>query len=293
MKKLELVTKDSDNIQIDGITSENVHDHYLTGGRAALLCNDSTIRLSRISELAKRLEWRDWNITGRRFTYPMGNSWTTGTLYYSEFGTDGNSNLVSTTNQGVKLIHPQSTEENRTALQDAISKLDNFDDNGKIKEIYDSMNSSEIYLYNVTKNTVDILNNSITIDVIPYNSDVYTNIIDLGRLTEYSTSHEISTRIDIGIQYSKNVPEEVLSDSGEVIRIEYVEKLYSKESTFSGFKYILDNDGKLKLVNNRYVENVGTDIVIEYINNVIRVIPKSTDVDECIISNCTITYGKL
>ena len=65
------------------------------------------------------------------------------------------------------------------------------------------MNNNEIYLYSTSKNVVDILNNSITIDVIPFNSDIYTNTVDLTELMNYSVSPGVSTKIDLGIQYSK------------------------------------------------------------------------------------------
>lgn len=300
MKKIELVTTESGDIRIGGTRTSKEStdkDYYLIGNNGnVLFCNDSSLRLSRISELDKRLKLRDWNITGRRYTNPLGLDWNTEevNLYYVESGTSGKSNSISKETKGVKLVHPEASEENKKKLEKEIEKLSSFDDEGKIKEIYDSMVNSEVYLYSVTKNTVDILNNSITIDVIPYNSDIYTNILDLGKLLSYLVAPGISIRIDIGIQYSKNIPEETIDpESGVVTDITYVEKLYSKETTFTGFKYSSSDNGTVTLVNNNYVENVGTDIVIEYIDNVIRVIPKSTDIDECIISNCTVTYGKL
>lgn len=297
MKKIELVTTGEGEVRI-GIarTSESEFDYYLIGNGNALFCNDSSLRLSRISELAKRLELRDWNITGRRYTNPLGLDWnsTDVALYYTESGTSGESNAISEETKGTKLVHPEASEDNKKKLNDEIAKLTSLDDGGKLKEIYDSMTNSEIYLFKATRNTVDILNNSIAIDVIPYNSDIYTNILDLTGLTRYSINPGISTRIDIGVQYSKNVPEEKIDpDSGVVTEINYVERLYTKETTFLGFKYISGEDGKIELVNNNYIENVGTDIIIEYVNNIIRVVPKSSDVDECIISNCTVTYGKL
>ena len=50
---------------------------------------------------------------------------------------------------------------------------------------------------------------------------------------------------------------------------------------------------RIQLISKDYIEEIGSDIVIECVNNIIRVVSKSTDIDECIISNCTITYGKL
>lgn len=298
MKKIELVTTENGDIRIDSVhIGKDELEYYLVGeNNVPLFCNDSSLRLSRISELDRRLRARDWNITGRRYTSPLGDLWNSENvdLYYSESGTSSDSNIISDETVGTKLIHPEASEENKKSLEEEIKKLSSLNDGGRILEIYNSMMSSEIYLYSTIKNTVDILNNSITIDVIPYNSDIYTNILDLSKLTEYSISPGVSTRIDIGIQYSKNIPEEVIDpDSGVVTEINYVEKLYSKETTFVGFKYVASDNGDTSLVSNNYIESVGTDVVIEYINNVIRVVPRSSDVDECVISNCTVTYGKL
>ena len=298
MKKIELVTTENGDIRIDSVhIGKDELEYYLVGeNNVPLFCNDSSLRLSRISELDRRLRARDWNITGRRYTSPLGDLWNSENvdLYYSESGTSSDSNIISDETVGTKLIHPEASEENKKSLEEEIKKLSSLNDGGRILEIYNSMMSSEIYLYSKIKNTVDILNNSITIDVIPYNSDIYTNILDLSKLTEYSISPGVSTRIDIGIQYSKNIPEEVIDpDSGVVTEINYVEKLYSKETTFVGFKYVASDNGDTSLVSNNYIESVGTDVVIEYINNVIRVVPRSSDVDECVISNCTVTYGKL
>lgn len=281
MKKLELVTSESGNIKI---SSTSLSEYYLEGNGSALFCNDSNQRLSRASELSKRLEARDWNIYGRRYMSAEGEN-----ICYSEKGTTGESINVDISN-GVALVHPRKSTED---LEKLILRLSSFSDGGKLKEIYDNMNNNEVYLYSTTKNTVDILNNSVIIDIIPYSSDVYTNTVDLGPLTSYYISPNVKTKIDIGIQYSKNTPEEVISSEGTVTGINYVEKLYSKETTFLGFSYSLDNSGKISLLVNNYVESIGEDVVIEFVNNVIRVIPKSNDVDECIISNCTVTYGRL
>ena len=152
------------------------------------------------------------------------------------------------------------------------------------------MNNNEIYLYSTSKNVVDILNNSITIDVIPFNSDIYTNTVDLTELMNYSVSPGVSTKIDLGIQYSKYETRYVEDpEDKEKLILVGNEKLYSKETTLSGPRY--NKQGEL--ISKDYIEEIGSDIVIECVNNIIRVVSKSTDIDECIISNCTITYGKL
>ena len=287
MKKIELITTTSDNISISQVTGqENEKEFYLTGNNRALVCNDSNYRMTRISELSNKLKLRDWNVTNRRFVIP-GKDGSEGNLRvciddYSKGS--GIINEVDEDTRSIEIDKYELTEEEKTQFNSYLDYLKN-NKNNYLKEIYNlynSMNNNEIYLYSTSKNVVDILNNSITIDVIPFNSDIYTNTVDLTELINYSVSPGVSTKIDLGIQYSKYEDKEKLILVGN-------EKLYSKETTFSGPRY--NKQGEL--VSKDYIEEIGSDIVIECINNIIRVVSKSTDIDECIISNCTITYGKL
>ena len=36
-----------------------------------------------------------------------------------------------------------------------------------------------------------------------------------------------------------------------------------------------------------------SDVLVEYVDGVVRVIPGSDEVGECIISNCLVTYGHI
>lgn len=295
MKKIELITTTSDNISISQVTGqENEKEFYLTGNNRALVCNDSNYRMTRISELSNKLKLRDWNVTNRRFVIP-GKDGSEGNLRvciddYSKGS--GIINEVDEDTRSIEIDKYELTEEEKTQFNSYLDYLKN-NKNNYLKEIYNlynSMNNNEIYLYSTSKNVVDILNNSITIDVIPFNSDIYTNTVDLTELMNYSVSPEVSTKIDLGIQYSKYETKYVEDpEDKEKLILVGNEKLYSKETTFSGPRY----NKQEELVSKDYIEEIGSDIVIECINNIIRVVSKSTDIDECIISNCTITYGKL
>lgn len=295
MKKIELITTTSDNISISQVTGqENEKEFYLTGNNRALVCNDSNYRMTRISELSNKLKLRDWNVTNRRFVIP-GKDGSEGNLRvciddYSKGS--GIINEVDEDTRSIEIDKYELTEEEKTQFNSYLDYLKN-NKNNYLKEIYNlynSMNNNEIYLYSTSKNVVDILNNSITIDVIPFNSDIYTNTVDLTELINYSVSPGVSTKIDLGIQYSKYETKYVEDpEDKEKLILVGNEKLYSKKTTFSGPRY--NKQGEL--VSKDYIEEIGSDIVIECINNIIRVVSKSTDIDECIISNCTITYGKL
>lgn len=295
MKKIELITTTSDNISISQVTGqEDEKEYYLTGNNRALVCNDSNYRMTRISELSNKLKLRDWNVTNRRFVIP-GEDGSEGNLRvciddYSKGS--GIINEVDGNTKSIEIDKYELTEKEKSQFNSYLDYLKN-NKNNYLKEIYNlynSMNNNEIYLYSTSKNVVDILNNSITIDVIPFNSDIYTNTVDLTELMNYSVSPGVSTKIDLSIQYSKYKTRYVEDpEDKEKLILVGNEKLYSKETTFSGPRY--NKQGEL--ISKDYIEEIGSDIVIECVNNIIRVVSKSTDIDECIISNCTITYGKL
>lgn len=295
MKKIELITTTSDNISISQVTGqEDEKEYYLTGNNRALVCNDSNYRLTRISELSNKLKLRDWNVTNRRFVIP-GEDSSEGNLRVCIDDYSKGSGIINEVDENTKSIEIDKyelTEKEKSQFNSYLDYLKN-NKNNYLKEIYNlynSMNNNEIYLYSTSKNVVDILNNSITIDVIPFNSDIYTNTVDLTELMNYSVSPGVSTKIDLGIQYSKYETRYVGDpEDKEKLILVGNEKLYSKETTFSGPRY--NKQGEL--ISKDYIEEIGSDIVIECVNNIIRVVSKSTDIDECIISNCTITYGKL
>lgn len=295
MKKIELITTTSDNISISQVTGqEDEKEYYLTGNNRALVCNDSNYRMTRISELSNKLKLRDWNVTNRRFVIP-GEDGSEGNLRVCIDDYSKGSGIINEVDENTKSIEIDKyelTEKEKFQFNSYLDYLKN-NKNNYLKEIYNlynSMNNNEIYLYSTSKNVVDILNNSITIDVIPFNSDIYTNTVDLTELMNYSVSPGVSTKIDLGIQYSKYETRYVEDpEDKEKLILVGNEKLYSKETTFSGPRY--NKQGEL--ISKDYIEEIGSDIVIECVNNIIRVVSKSTDIDECIISNCTITYGKL
>lgn len=295
MKKIELITTTSDNISISQVTGqEDEKEYYLTGNNRALVCNDSNYRMTRISELSNKLKLRDWNVTNRRFVIP-GEDGSEGNLRVCIDDYSKGSGIINEVDENTKSIEIDKyelTEKEKSQFNSYLDYLKN-NKNNYLKEIYNlynSMNNNEIYLYSTSKNVVDILNNSITIDVIPFNSDIYTNTVDLTELMNYSVSPGVSTKIDLGIQYSKYETRYVEDpEDKEKLILVGNEKLYSKETTFSGPRY--NKQGEL--ISKDYIEEIGSDIVIECVNNIIRVVSKSTGIDECIISNCTITYGKL
>lgn len=292
MKKIELITTESEDISISQVISQgNEKEYYLVGNNKALVCNDSNYRMARLSELSNKLKLRDWNVTNRRFAFEDQSE---GNLQICIDNYSSGSGIVNEINEDTKRIvidKYELSDKEKSEFNNYLEYLKN-NKNEYLKEIYNlysSMNSSEIYLYSTSKNIVDILNDSITIDIIPYNSDIYTNTVDLTSLINYSISPGVSTKIDLGIQYSKNETRYEEDPETKELVVINEEKLYSKETTFAGPSF--NQSGELVLKD--YIEQVNSDVMIECIDNIIRVVSKSTNIDECIISNCTVTYGKL
>lgn len=152
------------------------------------------------------------------------------------------------------------------------------------KETFGDMNATEeVYFYNSSKNTVDILTGAVTIDFITTNSDIYTDTLSLNDLVSYSSAPGVSGKVDLTVQYSK---------SGEI---------FSKDYTFLAFSYKTKKDrgaqgkaeNKSELEMEDLVVLINSDIELEFVKGVIRVTPIIDGIDECIISNCTVTYGNL
>lgn len=109
-----------------------------------------------------------------------------------------------------------------------------------------------------------------TFDVFDPSSDIYTNIINLDKLYSDSLmkSEPLSARATITIQFSK-----------------------FREDTIYQATTILELFNKGERLD--VVQEIGDNISLNYINGQISIIPLDLKIAECIISKCTITYGKL
>lgn len=120
-------------------------------------------------------------------------------------------------------------------------------------------------LYTSSKMMIDIMEDLIVVDLIE--PDQYTSSVDLNRVEKKMIQPNLSAKVDLSVKYSKG------------------SELYGQDLTFEAFSY---NDSDVSRVD--FVSTLG-DVVVEYVDGIVRVIPDSKDVTECIISNCVITYG--
>ena len=221
----------------------------------------SDFRPLRCSEVANKLEEREWNVTER--------------IYISNPTDFDNSELKIKKNKPTEYIDLINSSDESLGITITNSSQDISEEKktefrDKYKQILDDMNKNEIYIYNSSRNTVDFIDNSVIFNAIEYDSDSYTNILSLNELVSNFVHPGVSCKVDLTIQYSKG------------------ENIINYDTTFEAFKYndtTLDNSG--------FIEDINSEVILEYSNNVIKVMPKSRNINECIIRNCTLTYGNL
>ena len=141
-----------------------------------------------------------------------------------------------------------------------------------LSNIISDMEKSSVYLYNVSKSVIDLLKNTVTYNIVNYGSDVYTNTVSLGDISKNLVYPGSTGKVELSIQYSKE------------------DKIFNHDTTFEAFKFE-ENSNNIKT--SPFIEKVRDDVAIEFSDNIIRVVPINSRIGECIISNCSLTYGKI
>lgn len=270
-KKLNIITSNNtEDLNILSIINNEDKSSisYMTenNGQINITNEGSRFRPIRLSELKKKLEQRDWNITERKYISDVNSEKPI--LKVKLTPSTEAIDVIDSTNDvsgkyitGVPVSNPEGISDN---LKEA------FENDPNYKSILDSMIGNEIYIYNSSRNIIDFVNNSMIISAIKYNSDSYTNTLNLDKLINKSAISNLSGKVDLTVQYSKD------------------DKIINHDITFEAFKF--NNSG---LENMDFIEEINSDVVVEYSNNTVRVIPISDNINECIIRNCTITYGNI
>ena len=177
---------------------------------------------------------------------------------------------------GLPIIN-QSAEKNESpdiiVPKSDIDKISN-EVNNAFNFIYENQRGErELRVTRSSKNRTDIVDDSITIEVInSETTSTYTNTVDLNGLIDHVNIPEISAKIDITYQYS-------VKDS-QIIR--------SGDLSFKVFN--IDEKGNVEKDNRIF--DMG-EVTVEYINGIIRIFPTSNNINECILSDVIITYGNL
>lgn len=274
--KLRVVSPDSTgNLRI----VNNGENSYLVNGDTIVTeRTKSPDRPLHCSELDKKLKLRDWHKFDTKF---IG---TDGKLYsriYSKIKPNDVIDVIETNPNSenieeysdyaylccddIVLELPETTEEEGVLSLDRIDLL--------YEKIFGAMKEKEISFYSVPKRVINILDGSTVFDLIRYDSSEYTDTVSLGEVLHFTLAPVEYGRIDLGVQYSK---------SGD-----NASQVYSCDTNFTAFSYV---DGKL--VVNELVGDINNEVGYEFLNGVIKVSPLNNEINECIISYCTITYGR-
>lgn len=238
------------------------------------------------SELIQKLIKRDWLYSKK--------------IFIDDFKGDNNFSVKKALNHcnsssPIYTINPESSSQNQekdnislTVSEDLTDYEFNrywdqafigIKDGDSIKKQLENMAiNGEIYLYNTSKEVYDLLGGSNTVTLIDVNSDTYTNSVDIKSiLYNIVLNSNTTAKVDLSIQYSK-------IDNKSVV--------YSSDFTFNGFSTITSNN-KLSVKFNNAIQIINDEVIVEFIDGLIRLFPNKENILECIISNCTVTYGNL
>lgn len=142
--------------------------------------------------------------------------------------------------------------------------------NSDLKNKIDEKSGSMVD-YVSSKFDLSLQKDILTLDLV--NEFEYRNTIDLSNLgSELKSEKNSMSLIELGVE------------------ITIGEKYYNETTTFEAFQFI-DKRGTIIFAWNNFISD--RDLyTIEFIDGIVRVIPLSDAVDECIINHCVLVYGR-
>ena len=250
------------------ISSEGISDVYVAGDIIVESTSGGLIRYDNYnspyrpittSELFNKLGSRGWNIADRKYI-------------------DGDRRLKrSVASSDDKMLETgYYTVSPGKEITDSIkSDLESYKvEHSDIIQMFKNMKESKtVYLYNSSELVFDILNDSVTMDLV--GPDQYTSTLSLENLFKRASVGGISAKVDLSIKYSK------------------ANQIYSHNMVFEAFKFPNTPEEIVRYTGNNFIKLIDDEVSVEYIDNILRVVPNDSDIDECVISNCTVTYGNL
>lgn len=148
--------------------------------------------------------------------------------------------------------------------------------NDKFAELFGLQNEvNDTYFFRSTKSLLDLSNSSVTFNLFNNDTGIYINSLNFSGLINHAVTSKISAVCTITVCYSDK--------SGMLVE---------RDFSFKIFEYKKENS-EIKLETENFISKILNDVQIEYFNNELRVLPLKDTITECIIENCTITYGNL
>ena len=276
---LDIITsedaRNNQRIYINGSGESSIISYKNDGRIIGLSEGSSRFRPIHCSELDLKLQNRGYNIMGTKFIrrttlgpLPSRNA----ELWYDPTKpTTQIPQIPTLKNNTEDRLHPGSF---RSCGSDYPEDL--------IQEEYNSIfgesmntNRNEIRFYSSSMSSVNLIEDVVELELIKHDSDTYTNVLNISELIHYNSKPGMSGMFDVTVEYSKGG------------------RVYVKDLEFQAFRYTSEDGIVPALDVENYIVEINNDVQLEYINNTIRVNPLSSEIDECILSRCTITYGNL
>lgn len=274
--KLRLVSTDGNDLRI---TDAGEYSCIMNGDLIVTEKTSATDRPIHCSELNKELRHRVWHKYDTKFIEQHE-----GKLYSKVYVGDNDDDSLPDVGV-IDIIQTNSRTTDENFPKNAIPCYDEWPGrkpekqaaidlvNDLYKQIFGAMKEKEISFYSIPKRVINILDGSVMFDLIRYGSSEYTDTVSLGEVLKLPLAPVEFGRIDLGVQYSKNVLDET--------------RIYNCDTNFTAFSF---ENGE-KIVNN-LVGDINGVVRYEFLDGILKVTPLVDDINECIISYCTITYGR-
>lgn len=225
------------------------------------------------TELFSKLQAKGWGRSSGRFIMESGSG---NALRYRTYSPDDlPNNCIDVINTGYVALDGTSQLDDSFEIYPKSHTVREHIEEQELKEKIDnifgsSMSGDEVVFHDSSKVSVDVLDHSFIFDLILPQSGIYTNTLDLNEIIKYSSTPGLMGTANITVLFSK---------SGNV---------YSKNMIFQVFRY--KTDGSLAVTE---FEEEFMDVKVCFYSGVIEVFPLTPEVNEYIISNCTVVYGKI
>ena len=259
MKLIDLVTSESSEIRLNsggGITTKEGAVLDNSSHRLHPLC---------IAEVFNKLSKRDWHLSGGRVLNSNGD------LSLIPVSLLGNPRLPKIDHKAGVITYDTEKEGAVSLVTD--TSYEEFDEDLEhINNLYMNL-VKDVNLYNTYRLEVDLDRGSITVDLI--GKEDYTNTVSLVGVEKKFIKYRLQGKVDLTVTYMKG------------------SNRYTKDLTFEAFSYKGSSlNPELERMN--FISSMNnSDVLVEYVDGVVRVIPGSDEVGECIISNCLVTYGHI
>ena len=272
----------NDKIFIVGSDESSILAYKKDGDTIGLTEGSSRFRPIHCSELLERLKERGYNLMGTKFIRRVSSGSLSSDLCYDLSPSQSQIPVIETRYNDLNGNYRSDNGDTIRPLLDFCCCGSDFpidEIRNEYNLIFDDSNMNtrnEVSFYSSSMSSINLIDNITEQELIKHNSDSYTNILNISELIYYNAKPGLTGLLDLTVEYSK---------AGQI---------YVKDLSFQAFKYIPTTESEIPILNvDNYMTEINDDVQVEYMNNTIRVNSMSSDIDECIISRCTITYGNL